>query len=164
MSNCSSSTTESKNNVHPSSRQSSTAEMVVHLSSKLGHIAQSLRPQHHLHSLRSAAFPSTHTHATPPGFFDPTNVFVNGTSASSAASAQTPPSANSNIVAERTSASAGAGHGGASTGGARGSKWHAGSRQPNWTFQVRATRNQTEKHVCDRTDIRNPVLELRQRG
>ena len=88
--------------------------MVVHLSSKLSHLAQSFRPQHHLNSLRHAG-----------GFFDPST------------SSHVFQSASGQLAASAAPA-AGAGASGA-TGGAGGAKWSAGSRAPNWGFQVSTT-------------------------
>ncbi|KAM0788867.1 hypothetical protein ACM66B_002952 [Microbotryomycetes sp. NB124-2] len=92
--------------------------MVAHLSSKLSHLAQSFRPQHHLNSLRNA-FPSASGGHAAPGFFDPTNVFTHANNAVGGAAGQ--------------AANAGAG---SSAGGAGGAKYHAGSRAHSWTFQA----------------------------
>ena len=89
--------------------------MVVHFSSKLSHLAQSFRPQHHFNSIRNA-FPSTS------GSASTSNVFGSAT----------------NSVGGGASQAAGAGAGG-TAGGAGGAKWSAGSRAPNWGFQVRLT-------------------------
>ncbi|KAK4055608.1 hypothetical protein OIV83_000154 [Microbotryomycetes sp. JL201] len=92
--------------------------MVAHLSSKLSHLAQSFRPQHHLNSIRNA-FPSASSGHAGPGFFDPTNVFTHANSAVGSAAGQ----------------AAGAGAG-STAGGAGGAKYHAGSRAHSWTFQA----------------------------
>ncbi|KAK4057974.1 hypothetical protein OIO90_001193 [Microbotryomycetes sp. JL221] len=102
--------------------------MVAHLSSKLSHLAQSFRPQHHLNNLRNA-FPSTsghHATTASPGFFDPTNVFQHAT-------------ASQNHAALGAASSAGQATGagaGSSAGGAGGAKYHAGRGAHNWGFQA----------------------------
>lgn len=89
--------------------------MVVHFSSKLSHLAQSFRPQHHFNTIRNA-FPSSGGSST-------SNVFG---------------SATSSVGSGGASQAAGSGAGG-TAGGAGGAKWHAGSRAPNWGFQVSHT-------------------------
>lgn len=90
--------------------------MVIHfssnLSSKLSHLAQSFRPQHHFNFIRNAV-PSSGSSTT-------SNVYTNSSlGGSSTASGQ----------------AAGAGSSG-SAGGAGGAKYNAGNRAPNWGFQV----------------------------
>ncbi|SCV70884.1 BQ2448_3646 [Microbotryum intermedium] len=90
---------------------------VVHLSSKLSHLAQSFRPQHHFNTLRNAFPSSASAHGgSTTGFFDPANVFQQ---------------AANNTLGAATGQAAGAGAG-SSAGGAGGAKWHAGRNAYNW--------------------------------
>ncbi|KDE09077.1 hypothetical protein MVLG_00795 [Microbotryum lychnidis-dioicae p1A1 Lamole] len=90
---------------------------VAHLSSKLSHLAQSFRPQHHFNTLRNAFPSSASAHGgSTTGFFDPANVFQH---------------AANNTLGAATGQAAGAGPG-SSAGGAGGAKWHAGRNAYNW--------------------------------
>jgi hypothetical protein len=100
--------------------------MVYHFSSKLSHLAQSFRPQHHFNSIRNA-FPSS------TGSASTSNVFGSA----------------SNSVGSGASQAAGAGAGG--TAGGAGAGWHAGSRAGNWSYQVCRNEilHQDEMHRTD---------------
>ena len=102
--------------------------MVVNLSYKLTHLAQSLRPQHHFTTLRSA-FPSA---SSSPGFDFTSNVF--GAAQNAAANSGT--SAGSATAIGLAAGAVGAGAG-ASAGPGGGSTGKAGSWGSHWGFQVR---------------------------
>ncbi|SCZ98739.1 BZ3500_MvSof-1268-A1-R1_Chr7-1g09257 [Microbotryum saponariae] len=99
---------------------------VAHLSSKLSHLAQSFRPQHHFNTLRNAFPSSASAHGgSTTGFFDPANVFQQ---------------AANNTLGAATGQAAGAGAG-SSAGGAGGAKWHAGRNAYNWGSSVSKKNN-----------------------
>ncbi|GAA6059777.1 hypothetical protein JCM10212_003672, partial [Sporobolomyces blumeae] len=102
--------------------------MVVNLSYKLTHLAQSLRPQHHLTSLRSA-FPSASTSS--PGFDFTSNVF--GAAQNAAANGTT--SAGSATAIGLAAGAVGAGAGASAGAGPGGSSSKAGSWGNHFGFQ-----------------------------
>lgn len=95
--------------------------MVIHfssnLSSKLSHLAQSFKPQHHFNFIRNAV-PSSGSSTTSNVY---TNSSLGGTSNS-----------NNNNSNNNTTGTGSSG----SAGGAGGAKYNAGSRAPNWGFAV----------------------------
>lgn len=108
--------------------------MVVNLSYKFTHLAQSFRPHHHFNTLRNA-FPSTH----PAGFDFTSNVFGSvSNAASNAGSGATTTTLGvaAGALGAGAGAAAGAGSGGAA-GGAGGASSKAGSWASHWGFQVR---------------------------
>lgn len=111
--------------------------MVVNLSYKLTHLAQSFRPHHHLNSLRSA-FPSSSSTATatPAGFDFTSNVFGSVASAANQSSGGVTLGVAAGALGAGAGAAAGAGSGGAA-GGAGGSSAKAGSWTSHWGLQVR---------------------------
>lgn len=106
--------------------------MVVNLSYKLTHLAQSLRPQHHFTSLRSA-FPSASTSS--PGFDFTSNVF--GAAQNAASNAGT--SAGGATAIGLAAGAVGAGAGASAGAGPGGSSSKAGSWGSHWGFQVSAS-------------------------
>ncbi|GAA5825251.1 hypothetical protein JCM3770_003172, partial [Rhodotorula araucariae] len=104
--------------------------MVVNLSYKLTHLAQSFRPHHHFNTIRNA-FPST---TTPAGFDFTSNVFGSVSSAANNASGTVTLGVAAGALGAGAGAAAGAGAGGAS--GAGGSSAKAGSWASQWGFQT----------------------------
>ncbi|GAA5886602.1 hypothetical protein JCM5296_005345 [Sporobolomyces johnsonii] len=121
--------------------------MVVNLSYKLTHLAQSFRPQHHFQSLRSA-FPSASTSS--PGFDFTSNVFgsVQNAAANSGASAGGATAIGAAALGAGAGAAAGAGAGGAA-GGAGGASSKAGSWSSHWGFQTTKSLSQTPAAQAD---------------
>ncbi|GAA5927272.1 Pet309p [Sporobolomyces koalae] len=101
--------------------------MVVNLSYKLTHLAQSLRPQHHFTTLRSA-FPS----ASSPGFDFTSNVF--GAAQNAATSSGT--GAGSATAIGLAAGAVGAGAGASAGAGPNGGSSKAGSWGSHWGFQT----------------------------
>ena len=108
--------------------------MVVNLSYKLTHLAQSLRPQHHFTSLRSA-FPSASSSS--PGFDFTSNVF--GAAQNAASSSGT--SAGGATMIGMAAGAVGAGAGASAGAGSGGSSSKAGSWGSHWGFQVSSNRS-----------------------
>ncbi|GAA5920055.1 hypothetical protein JCM1841_000405 [Sporobolomyces salmonicolor] len=121
--------------------------MVVNLSYKLTHLAQSFRPQHHFQSLRSA-FPSASTSS--PGFDFTSNVFgsVQNAAANTGASAGGATAIGAAALGAGAGAAAGAGAGGAA-GGAGGASSKAGSWSSHWGFQTTKSLSQTPAAQAD---------------
>ncbi|BGP39210.1 hypothetical protein JCM10450v2_003165 [Rhodotorula kratochvilovae] len=105
--------------------------MVVNLSYKLTHLAQSFRPHHHFNTIRNA-FPST---TTPVGFDFTSNVFGTVGNAASNAGGSVTLGVAAGALGAGAGAAAGAGAGGAA-GGAGGSSAKAGSWASQWGFQT----------------------------
>ncbi|GAA5843953.1 hypothetical protein JCM9279_003685 [Rhodotorula babjevae] len=136
--------------------------MVVNISYKLTHLAQSFRPHHHLNSLRSA-FPSSSSTATatPVNFDFTSNVF--GSVATAAASQNSASAAAGGVtlgvaagaLGAGAGAAAGAGSGGAA-GGAGGSSAKAGSWSSHWGFQSKSVAHgqaaQSDSSLSDDAD------------
>ncbi|GAA5994349.1 Pet309p [Rhodotorula paludigena] len=130
--------------------------MVVNLSYKFTHLAQSFRPHHHFNTLRNA-FPSTH----PAGFDFTSNVFGSvSNAASNAGSGATTTTLGvaAGALGAGAGAAAGAGSGGAA-GGAGGASSKAGSWASHWGFQGKSLSQgqaaQADSQLDDADDLRS---------
>ncbi|GAA5964857.1 hypothetical protein JCM3765_005803 [Sporobolomyces pararoseus] len=127
--------------------------MVVNLSYKLTHLAQSLRPQHHFTSLRSA-FPSASTSS--PGFDFTSNVF--GAAQNAASSSGT--SAGGATMIGMAAGAVGAGAGASAGAGSGGGSSKAGSWGSHWGFQTGKSISQAQVQ-SDSTNSNNDEDNLR---
>ncbi|GAA5892352.1 uncharacterized protein JCM6883_007329 [Sporobolomyces salmoneus] len=128
--------------------------MVVNLSYKLTHLAQSLRPQHHFTTLRSA-FPSASTSS--PGFDFTSNVFGAAQNAANSSGA----SAGGATVIGIAAGAVGAGAGASAGAGQGGSSSKAGSWGSHWGFQTGKSLTQAQAAQSDSTNSTNDEDNLR---
>ncbi|GAA6010103.1 hypothetical protein JCM11491_005868 [Sporobolomyces phaffii] len=119
--------------------------MVVNLSYKLTHLAQSLRPQHHFTTLRSA-FPSASSSS--PGFDFTSNVF--GAAQNAASNSGT--SAGGATAIGLAAGAVGAGAGASAGAGPNGSSSKAGSWGSHWGFQTGKSITQAPAAQSDATN------------